>query len=165
MFDENPLAFLLVLIDEMQEWGRPIPLQIRDSYFTTELKKVALLDEVLLTIDEFTWLMQYKNTDAKKLVKFDFVRACEDKEKAFFRLDRGSTFQETLILLQDYGGADNSGDISQVISEAVKGVQPNAPKLPEKQKLSLLKRSESLPRKKSEKKTDTKLLSEVRIKI
>lgn len=161
-FDENPLAFLLVLIDEMQEWGRPIPLQIRDSYFTTELKKVALLDEVLLTVDEFTWLMQYKNADVKKLVKFDFARNCEDKEKAFFRLDKGSKFQETVILLQDYGGADGR-DISQVISEAGKGVQPNASKMPEKQR-SLLKRSVS-PLKKSEKKTDIKLLSEVRIKI
>jgi len=28
------------LIDELQEWGRPIPIQVRDTYFTTEIKKV-----------------------------------------------------------------------------------------------------------------------------
>jgi hypothetical protein len=50
-FKKNPLVFLLILIDEMQEWGRPISMQFRDSYFTTELKKYTLLDEILLTID------------------------------------------------------------------------------------------------------------------
>ncbi|MBU7016597.1 MAG: hypothetical protein HXS44_03755 [Theionarchaea archaeon] len=102
IFDTNPLAFLLVLIDEMQEWGRPIPLQIRDSYFTTELKKVALLDEIILTIDEFEWMMQYRNIQAKALIHFDFNRLCDGKNKAFYRLNRGSHFQETTILLQDF---------------------------------------------------------------
>lgn len=111
IFDENPLAFFLMLIDEMQEWGRPIPVQIRDTYFTTELKKVALLDEIVLTMDEFQWLMQYRNTYAKELIHFDFDRLCEGKKKAFFRLDKGDHFPETRILLQDYG--DSVPDISE----------------------------------------------------
>jgi len=102
IFEDNPLAFLLVLVDEIQEWGRPIPIQIRDSYFTTELKKVALLEEIVVTIDEFQWLMQYRNTRAKELINFDFGLLCNSKKKAFFRLDRGSKFQETTILLQDF---------------------------------------------------------------
>jgi hypothetical protein len=101
-FDKNPLAFFLMLIDEMQEWGRPIPVQIRDTYFTTELKKVALLDEIVLTIDEFQWLMQYRNAQAKQLIRFDFDRLCQGKKHAFFRLDRGDHFPETRILLQDF---------------------------------------------------------------
>ena len=121
LFDSHPLSFLLVLIDEMQEWGRPIPLQIRDTYFTTELKKVALLDEIILAIDEFQWVMQYKNADAKKLIKFDFDQLCNGKKAAFFRLERGDQFQETTILLQDYRdkGGEGAEDISK-LSEVMK---------------------------------------------
>jgi hypothetical protein len=102
IFQNHPLAFLLVLIDEMQEWGRPIPLQIKDSYFTTEMKKITLLDEVLLTIDESQWLMQYRKMDAKKLINFKFKTLCDAKNIALNRLQRDSDFPETRIVLQDY---------------------------------------------------------------
>ena len=102
IFDNNPLAFLLVLIDEMQEWGRPVPLQIRDSYFTTELKKITLLDEVLLTIDNVEWLMAYKKMDAKKITNFQFHYFCNAKREAFNRLEKGNEFPGTIIVLQDY---------------------------------------------------------------
>ena len=101
-FENNPLAFLLVLIDEMQEWGRPVPLQIRDSYFTTELKKITLLDEVLLTIDDVEWLMAYKKMDAKEITNFQFQYFCDTKREAFDRLQRGKEFPGTRIVLQDY---------------------------------------------------------------
>ncbi|MBN1328225.1 MAG: hypothetical protein JXA54_02015 [Candidatus Heimdallarchaeota archaeon] len=101
-FNKNPLAFLLILIDEMQEWGRPIPLQIRDSFFTTELKKITLLDEIILTVDEVRWLMAYKNTQAKELVDFKFNLLCDAKKSAFSRLKKESEFPETKIILQDY---------------------------------------------------------------
>ncbi|HUT82971.1 MAG TPA: hypothetical protein VMZ29_17375 [Candidatus Bathyarchaeia archaeon] len=101
-FDNNPLAFLLILIDEMQEWGRPIPLQIRDSFFTTELKKITLLDEIMLTIDEVEWLMAYKKMQAKELIDFNFNLLCDDKKIAFSRLDKGKEFPETDIIMQDY---------------------------------------------------------------
>ncbi|NHJ31672.1 MAG: hypothetical protein FK732_02310 [Asgard group archaeon] len=102
VFDNNPLAFLLVLADEMQEWGRPIPLQIRDSYFTAELKKITLLDEVILTIDEVQWLMEYKKMKAKELTNFQFHYFCDSKNKAFGRLSRGKEFPKTRIVLQNY---------------------------------------------------------------
>jgi hypothetical protein len=164
-FDENPLAFLLVLVDEMQEWGRPIPLQIRDSYFTTEVKKVALLDEILLTIDEFEWMMQYRNTQAKKLIQFDFGRLCEGKKRAFFRLDRGNKFQETTIVLQDFeeeGGSEESppGIFSRALGEVNKLEEEK------KRKLSISKESKKDKKEKKTKKGQIeKLIGEIQIKI
>ena len=101
-FDNHPLAFLLVLIDELQEWGRPIPIQIRDSYFTAELKKITLLDEVKLTIDETQWLMEYRKMEAKQLTNFQFQRFCQAKDEAFARLSKGKEFPETRIVIQDF---------------------------------------------------------------
>ena len=153
IFDSNPLAFLLVLIDEMQEWGRPIPLQIRDSYFTTELKKVALLDEIILTIDEFEWMMQYRNTQAKALIHFDFNRLCQGKNKAFYRLNRGSHFQETTILLQDFGGSEkeiNGSDLPEVYSSSTS----------EKKRLPIIGRG-----KKRQKDQNDRLIGEFQIMI
>ena len=119
VFDNNPLAFLLVLTDEMQEWGRPIPLQIRDSYFTTELKKITLLDEVTLTIDEVQWLMEYKKMNAKELTNFQFHYFCDSKNKAFGRLGRGEEFPKTRIVLQDYESIIDSMD-EQQLEESLK---------------------------------------------
>ncbi|MFX1593812.1 MAG: hypothetical protein ACFFCL_14050 [Promethearchaeota archaeon] len=101
VFDEQPLAFFLMLIDELQEWGRPIPIQIRDTYFTTELEKVTLLDEILLNLDDFNWLMQFKNQQAKDLMEFNFNLFSNEKKKAFGRLDTGELFPKTTINLQD----------------------------------------------------------------
>ncbi|NVM37939.1 MAG: hypothetical protein HWN81_20265 [Candidatus Lokiarchaeota archaeon] len=101
VFEEQPLAFFLMLIDELQEWGRPIPVQIRDTYFTTELQKVTLLDELLLSLDEFSWLMKFKNQQAKDLMKFNFNLFSNDKKKTFGRLKSGDLFPETTINLQD----------------------------------------------------------------
>ncbi|MFW9826139.1 MAG: hypothetical protein ACFFEY_00785 [Candidatus Thorarchaeota archaeon] len=101
VFEKQPIAFFLMLIDELQEWGRPIPIQIRDTYFTTELKKVALLDHVLLNLDEFSWLMQFKNKQAKELMNFKFEIFSNDKKKSFGRLSSGEIFPRTTINLQD----------------------------------------------------------------
>jgi len=100
-FDNHPLGFFLMLIDELQEWGRPIPIQVRDTYFTTDLKKVTLIDEVLLNVEEFSWLFQFKNQKAKDLMKFDFSLFSSKKQKTFARLNRGDSFSETTINLQD----------------------------------------------------------------
>ncbi|MHA2122859.1 MAG: hypothetical protein ACW990_16800, partial [Promethearchaeota archaeon] len=101
LFERQPLAFFLMLIDELQEWGRPIPIQIRDTYFTTELKKVNLLDDILLNIDEFTWYMKFKNKEAKDLMKFNFNIFSQEKKKTFGRLTSGDFFPQTEIRLQD----------------------------------------------------------------
>ncbi|MFW9947641.1 MAG: hypothetical protein ACFFDX_12525 [Candidatus Odinarchaeota archaeon] len=100
-FEKQPLAFFLMLIDELQEWGRPIPIQIRDTYFTTELKKITLLDDLLLNLDDFSWLMQFKNQQAKEIMNFKFEIFSNDKKKAFARLDSGEIFPKTTINLQD----------------------------------------------------------------
>jgi hypothetical protein len=101
VFDNQPLAFFLMLIDELQEWGRPIPIQIRDSYFTTEIKKVNLLEEITLKLDEFNWLMQFKNQQAKELMNFNFPLFSNEKKKAFGRLESGENFPKTTINLQN----------------------------------------------------------------
>ncbi|MHA1837551.1 MAG: hypothetical protein ACTSVH_06230, partial [Candidatus Heimdallarchaeota archaeon] len=80
-----------------------------DSYFTTELKKITLLDDVLLIIDEMEWLMAYKNMKAKELTQFDFKRFCKAKDSAFERLTRGKALQEVDIILRDFE-ADSSID-------------------------------------------------------
>ena len=100
-FDNHPLGFFLMLIDELQEWGRPVPIQVRDTYFTTDLKKVTLIDEVILNVDEFSWLFQIKNQKAKDLMKFDFNLFSSEKQKTFARLNRGESFSKTTINLQD----------------------------------------------------------------
>jgi hypothetical protein len=101
LFEKQPLAFFLMLIDELQEWGRPIPIQIRDTYFTTELKKVNLLDDLLLNIDEFTWYMKFMNEDAKDLMHFDFNLFSREKKKTLGRLSSGDLFPQTEVRLQD----------------------------------------------------------------
>ena len=101
VFEKQPLAFFLMLIDELQEWGRPIPVQIRDTYFTTELQKVTLLDELLLNLDEFYWQMQFRNQQAKDLMDFNFDLFSNGKKKTFGRLDSGEIFPKTTINLQD----------------------------------------------------------------
>ena len=115
-FTNNPLPFYLVLLDEMQEWNRPISLQVRDSYFTTELKKITLLDDVLLIIDEMEWLMAYKNMKAKELTKFDFKRFCNAKDSAFERLTRGKAFPEIDIILRDFEVDSSNDQVSKSIN-------------------------------------------------
>ncbi|MBD3194920.1 MAG: hypothetical protein GF317_07700 [Candidatus Lokiarchaeota archaeon] len=100
-FKNSPLTFFLMLIDEIQEWGRPIPVQIRDTYFTTELKKISLLDEITLDFDDFFWYMQFKNQEAKKLMNFNFKIFANSKSEALKRIDHQDNFRETTVKLQD----------------------------------------------------------------
>ena len=118
-FDNQPLAFFLMLIDELQEWGRPIPIQIRDTYFTTELKKVTLLDDVWLNLDEFSWLYRFKNEKAKELMKFDFDFFAKEKEKTFGRLDRGKSFKRTVINLQDLKKDAKKGKKEEILNQSI----------------------------------------------
>ncbi|MHA1354297.1 MAG: hypothetical protein ACTSR1_03875, partial [Candidatus Heimdallarchaeota archaeon] len=99
--------------------------QVRDSYFTTELKKITLLDNVLLVIDEMEWLMAYKNMKAKELTQFDFKRFCKAKDSAFERLTRGKALQEVNIILRDFEVDSSNDQVSKsididVILEAIK---------------------------------------------
>ncbi|MHA1750651.1 MAG: hypothetical protein ACTSYF_18665 [Promethearchaeota archaeon] len=116
-FDTQPLTFFLMLIDELQEWGRPIPVQVRDTYFTMELKKFSLLDEISLHLDEFSWFMKFKNEQAKKLMNFDFPLFSKDKEKSFGRLDRGFKFSKTLVDLQNIKPPKEKKETEQILGE------------------------------------------------
>ena len=116
-FDNQPLTFFLMLIDELQEWGRPIPIQVQDTYYTTELEKISLLNEISFHPDEFAWLMQFKNEKAKKLMNFDFSIFSNVKKNSFGRLSRGSNFSKTLIDLQDIKLPEKDDLKEQIISE------------------------------------------------
>jgi hypothetical protein len=117
-FDNQPLAFFLMLIDELQEWGRPIPIQVRDTYFTTELKKVTLLDDVLLNLEEISWLYQFKNRKAKDLMKFDFKLYSKEKKKSLKRLDRGEGFSKTTINLHDIKIDKETGIKGEILDQS-----------------------------------------------
>jgi hypothetical protein len=100
-FEEHPLAFLLIVADELQEWSRPVPSTVQDSYFTTSLEKVTLLDAIFYDPATDLWDIPYANTQAKQIIRFDFKRLSTDKEKALKVLDCTEQFPESEVLLQD----------------------------------------------------------------
>jgi hypothetical protein len=100
-FEDSPLAFLLVLADELQEWSRPVPVPVKDTYFTTSLEKVALLDSISYRNSEEFWEIPYTNTQAKKVANFDFKMVCKDKASSLKTLNCAEQFPETEILLKD----------------------------------------------------------------
>jgi hypothetical protein len=100
-FEDFPLAFLLMLADELQEWGRPVPIPIKDTYFSTSLEKVALVDAISYAEDDDQWDIPYTNSHAKELVMFDFKRLCQDKNRSLNVLDCTEQFPESEILLTD----------------------------------------------------------------
>ncbi len=100
-FEEHPFVFLLIIADELQEWSRPIPATVQDSYFTTSLEKVTLLDSIFYDPPTDLWDIPYSNTQAKTIIHFDFKRLSTDKEKALKVLDCSEQFPESEVLLQD----------------------------------------------------------------
>ncbi len=100
-FEDYPLAFLLIVADELQEWSRPIPATVQDTYFTTSLEKVTLLDSIFYDPSTDMWDIPYSNTQAKNIIHFDFKRLSTDKEKALKVLDCTEQFPESEVLLQD----------------------------------------------------------------
>lgn len=100
-FEESPLAFLLVLTDELQEWSRPVPVAVKDTYFTTSLEKVTLLDAIYYDKTYEIWDIPYTNLEAKKLAEFDFKRLCKDKKDALEILDCTETFPESQVQLRN----------------------------------------------------------------
>ena len=104
-FHNHPLLFLLVLADELQEWGRPIPVASEEGFFTTNLEKTTLLDSILLDQSQESWDIPYIDAAAKKLIRFDFDRLSNDKQQALRGLDCTELYPETDILLLDYDKA------------------------------------------------------------
>jgi hypothetical protein len=100
-FEDYPLAFMLVLTDELQEWSRPVPIPVKDTYFTTNVEKIALLDAIFFSKSEEFWEIPYTNAEAKKLSGFNFERLCKDKEIAIGVLDCSEQFPESQIELKN----------------------------------------------------------------
>ena len=100
-FEDFPLAFLLILADELQEWSRPVPVPVKDTYFTTTLEKVALLDAIFYAGSNGLWDIPYANMQAKKLAKFDFKRLCGDKASVLKILDCTEQFPESDVQLRN----------------------------------------------------------------
>lgn len=116
-FEKRPLGFLLILVDELQEWGRPIPIKVGDSYFTTDVQKENLLDGLLLHLDEFKWHMEFRNNSAKKLSNFDFGLFSRSKKESFERLKRGNSFKSTTIHLKDIEITDEKEKLEKILNE------------------------------------------------
>lgn len=100
-FEEFPLAFLLILADELQEWSRPITVPIKDTYFTTNLQKITLLDTIFYDETDELWDVPYTNPEAKKLAKFDFTKLCGEKKGALKILDCAEQFPESEVQLRN----------------------------------------------------------------
>jgi len=109
-FEESPLAFLLVLTDELQEWSRPVPVTVKDTYFTTSLEKVTLLDAIYYDKTDELWDIPYINLHAKKLAEFDFKRLCKDKKSALEILDCTEAFPESQVQLRNTHGEEPRKD-------------------------------------------------------
>lgn len=100
-FEDFPLAFLLILADELQEWSRPVPVPVKDTYFTTSLEKVALLEAIFYARSNEFWDIPYANMQAKKLAKFDFRKLSEDKASFLEVLDCTEQFPESEVQLRN----------------------------------------------------------------
>jgi hypothetical protein len=100
-FEDYPLAFLLILTDELQEWSRPIPVPIKETYFTTSLEKATLLDEIFYEESDELWDVPYTNMQAKKIAGFDFDRLCRDKKECLGILDCTEAFPESQVQLRN----------------------------------------------------------------
>ncbi|MFX1564760.1 MAG: hypothetical protein ACFFCH_02095, partial [Promethearchaeota archaeon] len=101
-FEEYPLLFLLAVCDELQEWGRPIPVSTDDGFFTTALQKITLTEAIFHDSTVELWDVPFTNTQAKILMGFDFKRLHTDKAFKLNGLDCCQQFPETDMLLVDY---------------------------------------------------------------
>lgn len=101
-FEDYPLLFLLAVCDELQEWGRPIPVTSEAGYFTTSLQKVTLTDAIFHDTSLELWDLPFTNAEAKQLMRFDFKRLHRDKENKLKGLDCTQQFPETDLFLIDF---------------------------------------------------------------
>ena len=101
-FEKYPLLFVLAVADELQEWGRPVPVTTEAGFFTTTLEKITLMDAIFHESDSELWDIPYTREQAKKLARFDFKRLYKDKEKALSSLDCAEQFPESNLWLINY---------------------------------------------------------------
>jgi hypothetical protein len=107
-FEEYPLLFVLALADELQEWGRPIPVTLQEGFFTTTIEKITLLDAIFHDTSSELWDIPYTHNHAKDLVKFDFKRLYNDKKNALACLDCTEQYPDSDLWLINYNEEKSS---------------------------------------------------------
>lgn len=76
-------------------------MPVKDTYFTTNIEKVALLDAIFYSKPKEFWEIPYTNVEAKKLSDFDFRQLCKDKANALGVLDCTEQFPESEVQLRN----------------------------------------------------------------
>lgn len=86
-FEDNPLGFLLVICDEMQEWSRDVKVH-ESRGFAPLAEKVRLTKRMNLTLSEAQVHAKvvFDDQKAKDRCGFRFDRLARDKERNFARL-------------------------------------------------------------------------------
>lgn len=100
----NPLAYLLICCDEMQEWGREVNIKDR-RLLDPRFRKVQLVERSLLEMfdREVKLSFKYKNQKAKDMCRFAFDYYFSDKEKNIGRLENNSNaFPKLTIKATDF---------------------------------------------------------------
>lgn len=101
-FDKEPLASLLVLSDEMQEWGREM---IVDGKTFIENDNICLIIKSSLMKnrifpDKITFKLQYTKQDILKQTSWDYYLFIKNKELNLSRIENCKLFKSSQIELQ-----------------------------------------------------------------
>ncbi len=107
-FEDYPLLFVLALADELQEWGRPVPVTMQEGFFTTTIEKITLLDAIFHETTSELWDIPYVHNQAKDIVKFDFKRLYNDKKNALACLDCTEQYPDSDLWLINYNKEKSS---------------------------------------------------------
>lgn len=100
---ENPLAYLLVFCDEMQEWERDV--NVKEGLFDPAYGKVQLAKYSLLEISdmEISFSTNFNVQEAKDKCGFLFDKYVSEKRKNLRRLKNTSnTFPRISLMLTDF---------------------------------------------------------------
>lgn len=86
-FEDNPLGFLLIICDEMQEWSRDVKVQ-ESQGFVPLIEKVRLTKRMELTLSkaQIHAKVIFADQKAKDRCGFRFDRLVADKKQNFSRL-------------------------------------------------------------------------------
>lgn len=107
-FEDYPLLFVLALADELQEWGRPVPVTMQEGFFTTTIEKITLLDAIFHETTSELWDIPYVHSQAKDIAKFDFKRLYNDKKNVLACLDCTEQYPESDLWLINYNEEKSS---------------------------------------------------------
>ena len=106
-FEKHPLTYLLVLCDEMQEWGREVKVTNRSKqgFVDSQFGSVSLVESITLDLyaDRIQATAEFKNQEAKDACGFVFDIFQSDKKENLGRLkDHRRIFPHTCLTLKDH---------------------------------------------------------------